>query len=128
VTLKADGDRLVGYGVTSYFGMRKIKVATGRRRCEYGLMLNNEVLFQYGPLDQGWWPDGLYTPAHRRGDEVRHRHDQEVRHEHGAQARQVRMCTLVLLVRQAGTSGLAGHACGGFGTSRREQGQLPHMS
>ena len=27
------------------------------------LMLNNEVLFQYGPLDQGWWPDGLYTPA-----------------------------------------------------------------
>ncbi|MCP4452393.1 MAG: hypothetical protein GY809_13100 [Planctomycetes bacterium] len=26
------------------------------------LKLNNEVLFPYGPLDQGWWPDGLYTP------------------------------------------------------------------
>jgi beta-galactosidase/beta-glucuronidase len=24
-------------------------------------MLNNKPLFQYGPLDQGWWPDGLYT-------------------------------------------------------------------
>ncbi|MBR5956034.1 MAG: beta-galactosidase [Bacteroidales bacterium] len=25
------------------------------------LALNNEILFQFGPLDQGWWPDGLYT-------------------------------------------------------------------
>ncbi len=24
-------------------------------------MLNNQFVFQYGPLDQGWWPDGLYT-------------------------------------------------------------------
>ena len=23
--------------------------------------MNNKFLFQYGPLDQGWWPDGLYT-------------------------------------------------------------------
>ncbi|MCU0959981.1 MAG: hypothetical protein MUF48_07730 [Pirellulaceae bacterium] len=47
--------------VTSYFGMRKTEVrkdAAGINR----LMLNNQVLFQYGPLDQGWWPDGLYTP------------------------------------------------------------------
>ena len=47
--------------VGSYFGMRKIAVdkdADGIQR----LFLNNEVLFQYGPLDQGWWPDGLYTP------------------------------------------------------------------
>lgn len=46
--------------VTSYFGMRKISVG----KDEYGfnrLMLNNKPLFQYGPLDQGWWPDGLYT-------------------------------------------------------------------
>jgi hypothetical protein len=27
------------------------------------LMLNNETLFQFGMLDQGWWPDGLYTAA-----------------------------------------------------------------
>jgi beta-galactosidase/beta-glucuronidase len=26
------------------------------------IMLNNEPLFQFGLLDQGWWPDGLYTP------------------------------------------------------------------
>jgi hypothetical protein len=47
--------------VTSYFGMRKIEVA----KDEDGILrlqLNNRVLFQYGPLDQGWWPDGLYTP------------------------------------------------------------------
>ncbi|MCR4565416.1 MAG: hypothetical protein K5651_04920 [Bacteroidales bacterium] len=25
------------------------------------LALNNEPLFHFGPLDQGWWPDGLYT-------------------------------------------------------------------
>ncbi len=46
--------------VDGYFGMRKIEVkkdADGINR----LWLNNKVLFQYGPLDQGWWPDGLYT-------------------------------------------------------------------
>ena len=25
------------------------------------MMLNNKPVFQYGPLDQGFWPDGLYT-------------------------------------------------------------------
>ena len=48
--------------VESYFGMRKITVGNaddGHLR----LMLNNEPLFQLGPLDQGWWPDGLYTAA-----------------------------------------------------------------
>ncbi len=46
--------------VTSYAGMRKIalgKDAQGFNR----LFLNNEPLFEIGPLDQGWWPDGLYT-------------------------------------------------------------------
>ena len=46
--------------VVSYTGMRKIsygKDADGVNR----LMLNNEPLFMFGPLDQGWWPDGLYT-------------------------------------------------------------------
>jgi Glycosyl hydrolases family 2, sugar binding domain/Glycosyl hydrolases family 2, TIM barrel domain/Glycosyl hydrolases family 2 len=49
-----------GDEVKSYFGMRKIAVAkdeSGFNR----LMLNNKALFQLGPLDQGWWPDGLYT-------------------------------------------------------------------
>ncbi|MBT1688507.1 glycoside hydrolase family 2 protein [Dawidia soli] len=47
--------------VKSYFAMRKISLAKdafGFQR----LMLNNEILFQYGTLDQGWWPDGLLTP------------------------------------------------------------------
>lgn len=46
--------------ITSYFAMRKIsmgKDANGTQR----MLLNNEFVFQYGPLDQGWWPDGLYT-------------------------------------------------------------------
>src|SRR5688500_18024934 len=25
------------------------------------MLLNNKFVFQLGPLDQGWWPDGLYT-------------------------------------------------------------------
>lgn len=44
----------------TYFGMRKIslgKNAQGITR----IMLNNEFVFQLGFLDQGWWPDGLYT-------------------------------------------------------------------
>jgi beta-galactosidase/beta-glucuronidase len=46
--------------VETYFGMRKISVekdSKGIRR----LFLNNKPVFQYGLLDQGWWPDGLYT-------------------------------------------------------------------
>ncbi len=46
--------------VRSYCGMRKISVATGATGMKR-MLLNNEPLFQYGPLDQGWWPDGLYT-------------------------------------------------------------------
>ncbi len=46
--------------VGSYAGLRKIAVtkdADGTPR----LYLNNQPLFQLGPLDQGFWPDGLYT-------------------------------------------------------------------
>jgi len=46
--------------VSSYFGMRKIEVKKDKAGINR-LCLNNEVLFQFGPLDQGWWPDGLYT-------------------------------------------------------------------
>jgi beta-galactosidase/beta-glucuronidase len=46
--------------VKSYAAFRKIDA----KRDANGLMrmqLNNRDLFHYGPLDQGWWPDGLYT-------------------------------------------------------------------
>ncbi|UJF35548.1 PA14 domain-containing protein [Paenibacillus hexagrammi] len=45
--------------VESYFGMRKISVETkdGYKK----IFLNNKETFLMGPLDQGFWPDGLYT-------------------------------------------------------------------
>lgn len=46
--------------ILSYAGMRKIdriKDSDGNMR----FTLNNETIFMYGTLDQGWWPDGLYT-------------------------------------------------------------------
>jgi beta-galactosidase/beta-glucuronidase len=55
-----EGDRIVDE-VTSYFAMRKF----GRARDADGhvrFTLNDQPLFLYGPLDQGYFPDGLYTP------------------------------------------------------------------
>jgi hypothetical protein len=46
--------------VDSYFGMRKIALGKDARGFQR-LFLNNRPMFQLGPLDQGWWPDGLYT-------------------------------------------------------------------
>ena len=58
VTLSKDGKVLDE--VKSYTAFRKISA----ERDAHGIMrmcLNNKPLFQFGPLDQGWWPDGLYT-------------------------------------------------------------------
>lgn len=46
--------------VRSYFAMRKISMKAGADGIQR-MLLNDQFLFQYGPLDQGWWPDGLYT-------------------------------------------------------------------
>lgn len=46
--------------VSSYFAMRKISMAKDADGIQR-MLLNNSFVFQYGPLDQGWWPDGLYT-------------------------------------------------------------------
>lgn len=46
--------------ISSYFGMRKISVQEDKHGIKR-LFLNNAPVFQYGLLDQGWWPDGLYT-------------------------------------------------------------------
>jgi len=46
--------------VDSYTAFRKFSIA----KCDNGnvrLMLNDRPLFHFGLLDQGWWPDGLYT-------------------------------------------------------------------
>lgn len=47
--------------VLSYVGMRevgKVKDADGH----WKFTLNGKPIFHWGPLDQGWWPDGLLTP------------------------------------------------------------------
>lgn len=46
--------------VKSYFAMRKSSVGTDEKGIKR-MLLNNKFTFQFGPLDQGWWPDGLYT-------------------------------------------------------------------
>ena len=46
--------------VESYFGMRKMEVRADRGGVKR-LVLNGEPYFQSGLLDQGYWPDGLYT-------------------------------------------------------------------
>jgi hypothetical protein len=46
--------------VQSYFGLRKISLGQDEKGVTR-LMLNNKPVFQFGPLDQGFWPDGLYT-------------------------------------------------------------------
>jgi len=48
--------------VQSYFGMRKVSIGPGAVAGQPAILLNGKPLFQHGPLDQGWWPDGLHTP------------------------------------------------------------------
>ncbi|MHC4594619.1 MAG: glycoside hydrolase family 2 protein [Planctomycetota bacterium] len=59
VTLKDNQGKTVD-AVNSYFGMRKISLGKDKEDITR-LFLNNKPLFHFGPLDQGWWPDGLYT-------------------------------------------------------------------
>ncbi|HBR34736.1 MAG TPA: beta-galactosidase, partial [Firmicutes bacterium] len=46
--------------IGSYFGMRKYSIGRDRQGIKR-LFVNNRPLFQNGILDQGYWPDGLYT-------------------------------------------------------------------
>lgn len=58
LTLERNGKKIDS--VKSYAAMRKI----GKRPDANGVVrftLNDKAIFHYGPLDQGWWPDGLYT-------------------------------------------------------------------
>jgi hypothetical protein len=52
--------------VQSYTGIRTV----GKMRDKDGhwrFTLNGQVIFHWGPLDQGWWPDGLLTPPSDAG-------------------------------------------------------------
>lgn len=59
ITIKLkQGDTILDE-VKSYTGMRKISIENeGNLKKIY---VNNKFLFQMGPLDQGYWPDGIYT-------------------------------------------------------------------
>ena len=48
--------------VTSYFGLRRIELGKHPHSGQPTLLLNGDPVFHLGPLDQGWWPDGLHTP------------------------------------------------------------------
>lgn len=58
VALLRNGRRIDAVG--SYAAMRKFSTLRDKSGI-VRLALNNKPLFQFGPLDQGWWPDGLYT-------------------------------------------------------------------
>lgn len=48
--------------VDGYTAMRSVSEKKDKGLNKYRrIALNDEILFQFGPLDQGWWPDGLYT-------------------------------------------------------------------
>ncbi|MCL5281234.1 MAG: DUF4965 domain-containing protein [Planctomycetes bacterium] len=57
---KPGASGLLADKVGTYFAMRKISLGKDEKGI-LRLCLNNKPLFRYGPLDQGWWPDGLYT-------------------------------------------------------------------
>ena len=59
VNVAVKNERTVTDTVSSYFGMRKISV--GMSGGVPKLLLNNNFVFQMGPLDQGFWPEGIYT-------------------------------------------------------------------
>jgi len=48
--------------VHSYFAMRSVRVGVHPATGQPTLLLNGEPVFHLATLDQGWWPDGLYTP------------------------------------------------------------------
>ena len=52
ITVETETDR-----VQSYFAIRCLEIKNGR------LCLNGKPYFFHGLLDQGYWPDGIYTPA-----------------------------------------------------------------
>lgn len=48
--------------INGYTQMRKVSKKKDDTPNHYNRMaLNNNIRFEFGPLDQGWWPDGLYT-------------------------------------------------------------------
>lgn len=47
--------------IQAYTAMREISILHQNAH-RHVMALNGKPLFHFGPLDQGWWPDGLLTP------------------------------------------------------------------
>jgi len=76
ITVKAGAD-----SVTSYTGMRKMEVKKDSKGINR-FFLNHKPIFMFGPLDQGFWPDGVYTPP----NEEAMIYDLEMTHKFGFNA------------------------------------------
>ncbi len=59
VELRQNGKKIDA--VDGYFGMRKIEIGQPDAKGVPRIVLNGKPIFLRGPLDQGFWPDGLYT-------------------------------------------------------------------
>lgn len=60
LSVKLVKSNIVKDQVTSYFGMRKIEIKKDDQGQER-IFLNNSYTYNLGVLDQGFWPDGIYT-------------------------------------------------------------------
>ena len=60
VELFSEDEKLLD-SFTSYTNIRKVEQKKDSNGF-FRIFLNNEPLFNMGTLDQGYWPDGLYTP------------------------------------------------------------------
>ena len=64
IALVKDGkevDKVDGYTCLRTVGMQFDPSVDNRHNTYKRLAINGERIFMFGPLDQGWWPDGLYT-------------------------------------------------------------------
>lgn len=60
-TVELSKKNVVLDNVASYFALREVSI--NKDEAGYNrICLNGQPIFQYGTLDQGWWPDGLLTP------------------------------------------------------------------
>jgi hypothetical protein len=98
-----------GDSVKSYFGMRSVE-ARADAAGQQPHLPQPQAAVSDRPAGSGMVAGRALHRAHRRSPAQRYRHAQETRLQHGAQTRQGGARALVLLVRQAGLPGLAGHA------------------
>ncbi len=93
--------------VKSYVALRefgKVKDANGNWR----FTLNGKSIFHWGPLDQGWWPDGLLTPPSEAAMISDIDFPQSRRLQHDPQAHQDRAAALLRPLRQDRHADVAG--------------------